>query len=174
VRSHAGAVGLVAAALFGCSTPSAHAQPRAAAPPAAQSAPRAAPKPAAPSANLTAQQQQQIQALRVATFDQVAPLRRDLMVKRGELRSLWAAPKPDRDAILKKQAEMDEIRQKIRKAHTEERLAMTKILTPEQRAAMPPGGPGLGRGGRQGGMCGGLGGGRGMGRGRGPRGGFWD
>jgi Spy/CpxP family protein refolding chaperone len=175
MRTIPSAVAILTAALVSCGTSSAYAQARSAAPGPGARAPATAPAPrqALPAVpNLTAKQREQIQALRVATYDKVAPLQRDLMVKRGELRALWAAPQPNREAILKKQAEMDGVRQKIREAHVEQHLAMLKVLTPEQRAAMPPAGSaGFGAGGCMG-PGSGAGMGRGMGRGMGPRG-WW-
>jgi Spy/CpxP family protein refolding chaperone len=190
MRNNLGAVAIVLATLVGCATRSAYAQPRNGRPgprvqqPAAPGAPRAAPapRPAQPGPNLTAKQREQMQQLRLANYDKIAPLKRDLMAKRGELQILWATPQPNRDAILRKQVEMDAVRQKIREARVEERIARLKLLTPEQRAALPSRGGEYGwdyqsdrkdgcprgeRGNRHGG-------GRGRGWGMGPRQGQWE
>jgi Spy/CpxP family protein refolding chaperone len=188
MRAILGTVPILLAGLITTSTPSAYAQGRgpgagpAARAPAAKTAPSAAPaRPALPPVpGLTTKQREQIEALRVATFDQVSPLERDLLVKRNELQNLWSAAQPNREAILKKQAEMDATRQRIREAYVDEHLAILKILTPAQRAAMPSPGLGFGMGGCMGGGWGagigpkgGWGRGRGMGRGMGRGGGWW-
>ena len=197
MRAILGAVPILLAGLITASTPSAHAQGRgagagpAAGAPAAKTAPSAAPaRPALPPVpGLTTQQRERIEALRVATFDKVSPLERDLLVKRNELQNLWSAAQPNREAILKKQADMDATRQRIREAYVDEHLAILKILTPAQRAAIPSPGPDFGRGGRGAGVAAGgcMGGGwgagigpgrgrgrgQGMGRGMGRGGGWW-
>jgi Spy/CpxP family protein refolding chaperone len=188
MRAILGAVPMLLAGLISTSTPLAYAQVPGGGPgPAARaSAPKTVPsaapaRPALPPIpSLTAKQREQIEAVRVATFDKVSPLERDLLLKRNELQNLWSAAQPNREAILKKQAEMDATRQRIREAYMDEHLAMLKILTPAQRAAMPSPGLGFGVGGCMGGGWGagigpggGWGRGRGRGRGMGRGGGWW-
>jgi Spy/CpxP family protein refolding chaperone len=118
---------------------------------------------------LTATQLQQVQALRAAVFEETAETQQALDEKRAEMRALWLAETPDRDAIRSKHAEMDELRQALRTAHVDFKLAVHALLTPEQRSQITAGwcggwcrGPGMGRG------CG-----RGNGWGNGPGTGWW-
>lgn len=119
--------------------------------------------------DLTADQQKRLAELRDASDRKVVAQRNDMINKSSELRRLWSAPKPDRQAIQKTQAEMDQIRKQIRDARTEYHLAMLELLTPEQReklqATQGPGfGPGFGA------RLHGRGSGFGPGMGTGPRG----
>lgn len=105
--------------------------------------------------DLTAEQQQRLAKLRAEHSAQMAETRAALQVKRTELRALWLADSPDRQAILAKQAEMEPLRAKLRQARVDHRLVVHTLLTPEQRVrwADRPGrgrgmGPGCGQGGR--------------------------
>jgi Spy/CpxP family protein refolding chaperone len=84
--------------------------------------------------NLTADQQKQIDTLRQQQRDRVKPLREQMKGKMQEMRALWMADKPDRNAILAKHQEMDGIRQQLTVERVDHRLALLQILTPEQRA----------------------------------------
>jgi Spy/CpxP family protein refolding chaperone len=113
--------------------------------------------------DLTAQQRQQIDQLRVAAAKQSEPLRAQMARKRDELRNLWRVDQPDKSGIAQKQAELDAIRVQQRAIWTDLRYQVHGVLNPEQRSKWADwGGPGMG---------GGHGGhGRGFGHG-GPRGG---
>jgi Spy/CpxP family protein refolding chaperone len=116
---------------------------------------------------LTAEQQQQVAALRSAMLEQTSDTRAQLEAKRSEMRALWTVDSPDRDAIVAKHAEMSELREALRIAHVDFKLAVYGLLTAEQRsklAALP--GPGCGWGCR--------GHGRGMGAGMGPCWNSWE
>lgn len=103
---------------------------------------------AAQELGLSAEQRKQGEELKAKLEAQIAPVRAQLDAKRGELQALWSAANPDRRAILAKQVEMDSLRDGLRTAHVDFRLAMMKLLTPEQRAkaAAHRGGPGRGQG----------------------------
>jgi Spy/CpxP family protein refolding chaperone len=118
-----------------------------------------------PISNLTPDQQTKIAALRAAAMGKAAPIRGELDAKMIEMRQLWAAEKPDRNAITGKQAEIDAIHQKIRAIWTDFGLEVHALLTPAQRAEWAQSGAGMGPG-----MMGGGGprGRRGGGAGRGP------
>jgi Spy/CpxP family protein refolding chaperone len=137
--------------------------------------------------NLTAEQKTKLSDLREKTWKETATLRNEMQAKRLELRTLWTAPNPDKDKILAKQKELNELRNTIQAKMTDSRLEARKQLTPEQAAQMAACGPGMGFGGggmhRMGGMgrgnCdgpgfgpGGAGFGPGGGPGRGPGQGF--
>jgi hypothetical protein len=66
----------------------------------------------------------------------LAPYRQQLEVKRGELKQLWSADAPSREAILKKLAEIDAIEVAMRPAMVDGRLAHLALLTPAQRTSM--------------------------------------
>jgi len=119
--------------------------------------------------NLTPEQTQKMQALRDGFFKDTIPLRNEMMVKKLELRTLWAQPKPDEAKILAKQKEINALRAQMQEKGTKFRLEGRSILTPEQQAQVGSfwaDGPGFGRGH---GMRGGFGPGCGMGPGGGGR-----
>lgn len=84
--------------------------------------------------NLTPDQKQKIDAMKEAAMKQTEPLRKEMQTKMAEMRGLWLADKPDKEAIVRKQAEMDSTRQKMRAIWTDFHLQMHDVLTPEQRA----------------------------------------
>lgn len=82
---------------------------------------------------LDADQQKQVAGLRTKLDAELAPVRQKMATLRGELQALWRVAEPDRQAIFAKQAEMDTLRDNLRAAMTDFRLAVHKLLTPEQR-----------------------------------------
>jgi len=113
--------------------------------------------------NLTAEQSQKMQGLRVAHQKEVQPLQAVLFEKRGELRILWLEASPSEEKILKVNREIQAIKAQLQEKATKHRLQMLNLLTPEQKAQVQSFGPGKGRG-----M--GPGKGPGMGSGMGPGG----
>jgi len=102
---------------------------------------------AAQALGLSAEQQKQVTALQTKHESEVAPVRAQLQAKRVELQALWSAASPDRKAILAKQSEMEPLREKMQAAQVDFRLAVEKLLTPEQRAQWSTmRGPGHGNG----------------------------
>jgi Spy/CpxP family protein refolding chaperone len=123
-----------------------------------------------PGLNLSAEQNQKIQAMRESFFKETLPLRNEMQTKRLELRTLWAQTNPDQEKILAKQKEINALRAQLQEKSTKNRLEMRKVLTPEQQAQLGAYGPGFGPGFGPGpGMKGGFGPGRGMGYGGCPR-----
>ena len=128
--------------------------------------------------NLTPEQITKLGELKEKHWKDTISLRNEMQVKRLELRTLWTAPNPDKNKILAKQKEMNELRDKMQAKATDLRLDTRKALTPEQAAQLGTLGSGMGfyRGMRgrhgmwQGGPCGGpgQGGGPGGGGGFGP------
>lgn len=131
--------------------------------------------------NLTPEQKTKLTELKEKQWKETVSLRNEMQTKRLELRTLWTAPSPDKDKVLAKQKEINELRDKLQAKATDFRLETRKILTPEQAAQIGTGGPGMGFGGGMMGMgghrmgrqspCGGpRGGGFGPGAGFGPGG----
>jgi Spy/CpxP family protein refolding chaperone len=119
-----------------------------------------------PALNLTAEQNQKIQALNESFFKETLPLRNEMQTKHLELRTLWAQTEPDQEKILAKQKEIDALKTQLQEKATKNRLEMRKVLTPEQQAQLGAYGPGFGPGY---GMRGGFGPGPRMGYGYCPR-----
>jgi zinc resistance-associated protein len=121
--------------------------------------------------NLTPEQKTKFSELQEKQWKETVSLRNEMQTKRLELRTLWAASNPDKDKILAKQKELNDLRDKMQAKATDFRLETRKNLTPEQAAQIGPCGQGMGFGG----PCGrGMGGGWKMGRGGfgGPGGGY--
>ncbi len=117
-----------------------------------------------PALNLTAEQNQKIEAMREGFFKETLPLRNEMQIKHLELRTLWAQTNPDQDKILAKQKEINALKMQLQEKATKNRLEMRKVLTPEQQAQLGAYGSGFGPGFGPGmGMRGGFGPGRGMG-----------
>lgn len=129
--------------------------------------------------NLTPEQKTKLGELKEKQWKDTILLRNEMQVKRLELRTLWAAPNPDKNKILAKQKELNELRDKMQAKATDFRLDIRKTLTPEQAAQLGTMDMGMGfhrsmRGrygmGQGGGPCGGPG--PGPRSGFGPGGGF--
>jgi Spy/CpxP family protein refolding chaperone len=156
----------------GCTPTNAYAQSAPKAPAAAAARPATPPSAPAP---ISSEQTAKIQQLQVDAIAKAAPLRAQVQVKRAEIQAMWQKPKPNRDEILKAEAQIDALHQQIRQAWVDFHLAALAVLTPEQRAAgmLPCAGPGCGFGPNAGlgagpGMGAGSGWGAGQGRGAGP------
>ena len=130
--------------------------------------------------NLTPEQKTKLGELQERHWKDTVSLRNEMQIKRLELRTLWTAANPDKNKILAKQKELNELRDKMQAKATDFRLDSRKVLTPEQAAQLGTWGPGSGfhRGMRgrhgmwPGGPCGGPGQGPGPRAGYGPGGGF--
>lgn len=135
--------------------------------------------------NLTPEQKTKLTELKEKQWKDTVSLRNEMQTKRLELRTLWTAPSPDKDKILVKQKELNELRDRLQAKATDFRIEARKVLTPEQAAQVGTFGPGMGMGGGMMGMgkhrmgrsgpCGGPGqgfgpGGGGFGPGFGPGG----
>lgn len=84
--------------------------------------------------NLTADQKLKIQELQRKFIEETAQIRGNIMTKRLELKSLWADPKTDPNAIRVKEKELRELQNQLIEKALENRLEIRKILTPEQIA----------------------------------------
>ncbi|NQT70457.1 MAG: Spy/CpxP family protein refolding chaperone [Desulfobacteraceae bacterium] len=90
-----------------------------------------------PIPDLTAEQSDQIQALRDGFLEQIEPLREDLFTKGTELRTLWSSPNPDATAVTAKQKEILDLQSTLQEKATTLGLEIRKVLTPEQLAQLP-------------------------------------
>ena len=81
-------------------------------------------------ANLTPAQAGQLFDLRQKFLNDTASLRKDMLVKRVELRALWRAENPDEKQILAKFKEINALRDKLMEKVVPLRLQVKKILPP--------------------------------------------
>lgn len=109
--------------------------------------------------NLTEEQREKLQALRIDFAKETLPLRNEIQIKSLEMRQLWIADELDEEAIVAKSKEISVLRNQLQEKMIRYRLDAAKILTREQRMRFPHVGH-LGRGYR-----GGRGGHYGMDRG---------
>ncbi|MDQ5986873.1 MAG: hypothetical protein CSYNP_02606 [Syntrophus sp. SKADARSKE-3] len=113
--------------------------------------------------NLTAEQTEKIRDLRQANLKETKPLMDKMFAKRGDLKILWLEKNPNQDKIMAAQKELRALRDQMQDKMTVHRLAVMKILTPEQQSKLQSYmGRGMGRGH---GMGMGRGSGMGMGAG---------
>ena len=88
---------------------------------------------AVPDLNLTAEQKDKLTALKTAYLKDVKPLRDKAFSKRGDLRLLWREKNPDQAKILAAQKQLRNYQGQIQDRRTPYRLAVLKVLTPEQQ-----------------------------------------
>ncbi|HQG71648.1 MAG TPA: Spy/CpxP family protein refolding chaperone [Tenuifilum sp.] len=114
--------------------------------------------------NLTPEQEQKINDLRVKHLKEITPLRNELSEKQAHLRTLESADKPDMAAINKTIDEITSIKAKLMKARVAHRAEVSQLLTDEQRVLFNARGQkGKGMRGHRGNMRGGYGMGMGLG-----------
>ncbi|KAB2871552.1 MAG: Spy/CpxP family protein refolding chaperone [Bacteroidales bacterium] len=83
--------------------------------------------------NLTDEQQQKINDLRVKHINDVTPLKNELGEKRARMRTLQSAEKPDLNAINKLIDEMAAVRAQIQKKAAAHKVEVASLLTDEQK-----------------------------------------
>src|SRR5512136_469281 len=83
--------------------------------------------------NLTAEQTAKVNALREAHLRDIKPLQDKMFSKRGDLKLLWLQTNPDKDKIMAAQKEIRTLRDQMQDKMTVYRLAVLKVLTPEQQ-----------------------------------------
>jgi Spy/CpxP family protein refolding chaperone len=108
--------------------------------------------------DMTPEQMDKFDVMRVAHMKTVMPIRTDIQVAEIELDALWRAEKLDAKKIIAKVNEIGGLRQKLELAMVNHRIEMHNSLTPDQQKAMRKMHVGGGRGKMRGK-------GRGMGRG---------
>jgi len=94
--------------------------------------------------DMTPEQMEKCDALRVAHMKTVMPIRTDIQVAEIELDALWRAEKLDAKKIIAKVSEIGGLRQKLELAMVNHRIDMYNLMTPDQRKAMKN--MGMGRG----------------------------
>jgi Spy/CpxP family protein refolding chaperone len=82
--------------------------------------------------NLTPEQKARFQELRRKFIGENAQLIGGLVAKRLELRSLWTDPKADSRAILAKERELRDLKNRVKDKIVQYRLEARNSLTPEQ------------------------------------------
>ncbi len=81
-------------------------------------------------ADLTPEQAGKLFDLRQKFMDDTAGLRKDMLVKRMELKALWRAENPDEKQILAKHKEINAVMEKLQEKFVPFRLQVKKILPP--------------------------------------------
>lgn len=105
--------------------------------------------------NLTDEQKTKIEALQVAQYKEIRPIREKMFDKSVELRRMWLQTNPDKDKIVSLQKEVRALRDQLEDKATVQRLELRKMLTPEQQEKLVNSGWGRGPGfGPRGGMRG--------------------
>ena len=79
-------------------------------------------------AKLTPEQAGKLFDLRQKFLDDTASLRKDMVVKRAELRALWRADNPDEKQILAKLKEINAVKAKLQEKVVPFRIEVKKIL----------------------------------------------
>ncbi len=91
--------------------------------------------------NLTPEQKTQLQTLRDNFRKDTVFLRNNIKVKRLELKTLWTVPNPEKDKIVAKQKELNDLRTQLQMKVIDFRLAARGYLTPDQAAQVGMWGP---------------------------------
>ncbi len=82
--------------------------------------------------NLSKEQMDKMWQLKEKFNNSTSSLRYELFQKRGELRALYADPKATDSAILAKEKEVNDLRQKMHDKMVQFKLDQRKIYTPDQ------------------------------------------
>jgi len=88
------------------------------------------------SLKLTQEQADKLQKMQESYLREIMPLQNRLLTKRAEMRLLWEEMNPDRDKIMAKQREVNEIQRQLEEKAITHRLELQAVLTPEQRTRM--------------------------------------
>ncbi|MDD5168758.1 MAG: Spy/CpxP family protein refolding chaperone [Syntrophales bacterium] len=96
--------------------------------------------------NLTEEQTTQIRGMREALLKEIVPLQNRLYAKRNELKLLWLQKTPVEEKITAANKEVRTLRGQIQEKMNSHRLAIMKILTPEQQTKVHSYGNGRGYG----------------------------
>ncbi|MCP4195886.1 MAG: Spy/CpxP family protein refolding chaperone [Proteobacteria bacterium] len=83
--------------------------------------------------NLSAEQQAEVDALRDKMHKDNKPVDDKLDTLRAEMQKLWLADKPSEESILKQQAKMTPLREKLRNRRVRFKIDVLSLLSPEQK-----------------------------------------
>ncbi|OYD15617.1 hypothetical protein CH330_05130 [candidate division WOR-3 bacterium JGI_Cruoil_03_51_56] len=83
--------------------------------------------------DLTTEQLDKVDLLRMDKLKEVLPMRTDIRIKEMELAALWRADEPSAKKIIAKIKEIGNLRTKLEIAKVNQKFGIYKILTPEQR-----------------------------------------
>jgi len=89
-----------------------------------------------PIEDLTLEQRTKIDEIKTETRKVIIPIRAQIELKEIDLNKEMKNDKLNKDKILKIAQEIHELEWQIKKAHLEEQVKITSILTPEQREKM--------------------------------------
>ncbi len=93
--------------------------------------------------NLTAEQEQKIDDLRIKHLNEVTALQNEMNEKYARLRTLESANKPDMDAINKTIDEISSLKTQLMKKSAAHRAEVASLLTDEQRVLFNSRGRGM-------------------------------
>ena len=85
---------------------------------------------------LTAEQENQITDLKMKLIKETEPIKTELKIKQMELQTLWKEDNPDAKKILAKTKEISALKTSLQEKMINHKLAILKILTPEQKKMM--------------------------------------
>ncbi|MCG6534515.1 MAG: periplasmic heavy metal sensor [Syntrophales bacterium LBB04] len=94
--------------------------------------------------NLTPEQKTKLKALRENFKKETVFLSNDITVKRLELKTLWTVPAPNKDKIVAKQKEINDLKSQLQMKTIDFRLEARSYLTPDQAAQIGMWGPMMG------------------------------
>jgi Spy/CpxP family protein refolding chaperone len=83
--------------------------------------------------NLSAEQQAKVNALQDKMDKDNQPTIKKLDTLRAQMQKLWLADKPSEKSILKQQAKMAPLREKLRNRRVRFKIAVLSLLSPEQK-----------------------------------------
>lgn len=94
--------------------------------------------------NLSAEQQKEMTKLKKDLLKMADPIKTEIKIKKMELRELWQKENLDVKKILATTKEISALKAKLQERMVNHRLAIHKLLTPEQRKMMGKGCSGFG------------------------------
>ena len=86
--------------------------------------------------DLTAEQREKIETMRLELQKKIIPIRAQIELKQLDMRSAMKADKPGEAAILKIVREIHDLEFQIKELEIKQKLAFHALLTPEQREKM--------------------------------------
>jgi len=84
----------------------------------------------------TAEQETQITDLKMRLIKETGPIKTELKIKQMELQALWKEDNPDTKKVLAKTKEISALKTSLQEKLINHKLAILKLLTPEQKKMM--------------------------------------